>query len=122
MTKSELKVRLDELRKGFKRLPQQTQEERFHQLMCRVTHEAIIDYVGETPVSSKNGLPKYFFSQSVIIKDLEGQHLASLSNGVSVGAAMHLKQNAEQIKKNVQNMSKECDLIKVEAYGKAEFR
>ena len=122
MTAQELNVRLAELREGFRKLPQQTQEERFHQLMCRVAHEAVIDYVGETPEGSKLGLPKYLFNKSVIIKDLENPHLSALSDGVTVGVAMHLKTNAEQIKKNVQDMSKDCDLIKVPVYGKAEFR
>jgi hypothetical protein len=122
MTNQELNAKLEEFRKGFRRLPQATQEERFHQLMCRVAHEAVIDYVGETPEGSKLGLPKYLFNKSVIIKDLENPHLSALSNGVTVGVAMRLKTNAEQIKKNVQNMSKDCDLIKVPVYGKAEFR
>lgn len=122
MTRQELKVRLQDLRTGCKRLPDTTRDERFYQLMCKVLDEAIVDYVGETPLGIKSVMPGYFFDQNIILRDLTGQRLAAYSDGMSRTVAMHLVNNFDQIKKNIQTRSKEYTIVRVIPDEKPEYR
>ena len=122
ITAAELKVKIKEMREGFKKIPQEIQEERIHQLACQVIHEAVVDYVGETTSSDKQGLPKYLFNKSVILKDLETQIIMAHSNGANEMAIKALKNMPEKVKENVQKMSYSYDVKKVAIYDKPQFR
>lgn len=122
MTRQELKAKLQDLRTGCKRLPDTTRDERFYQLMCKVLDEAIVDYVGETPIGTKSTMPGYFFDQNIILRDLTGQRLTAYSDGMSKTVAMHLVNNFDQIKKNIQTRSKEYTIVRVIPDEKPEYR
>lgn len=124
MKTKEIEAKLQEMREGFPRLPQQTQSERIHQLACRVIFESMLDYVDKTPMSDKQGLPKYFFNKSTILNDLASQTIPAASNGANDMAISALKNNPQQVKENIDKISYSHDIetIKVETYGKAEFR
>ena len=122
MTQQEIKAKLEEYRQGFKRLPQETQAERIHQLACRVVLEAMVDYLGETTVSDRQSLPKYIFDKSVIMKDLKGAIIMAKSDGANEMAIAALRNNPEAVRKNIRQMSYGCDFIKVETHDKPQFR
>ena len=115
-------MNLNTMRAECKQLPAETQSALFHQLMCAVLHEAIDDYVGTTPLNIKKIMPKYFFSKSVIMKDLKSPRMVALSSGMSETVAMHLRDNAAQIKTNMQNMAYEVKVTKVETYDTPQYR
>ena len=113
---------LNAMRAECKQLPAETQSALFHQLMCAVLREAIDDYVGTTPSMIKKSMPKYFFNKSVIMKDLKGPRMVALSSGMSETVAMHLRDNAAQIKTNIQNMACEVKVAKVDTYDTPQYR
>jgi hypothetical protein len=113
---------IEKIRMEAKNIPSETYHKNFHQLMCAVAHEAIVDYVGETNPSDKLGLPAYLFNKSVIMKDLLNPDMIALSDGVSEMVASKIKENAKQIRKNIQSMSYRYDLIKVENYDAPQYR
>lgn len=105
MTNKELNTKLEKMRRGFKNLPHQTQAERINQLACKVILEAVADYTHESTLSERQGLPKYFFDKSVILRDLETQKLMAHSNGANFMAINALKDNAYQVKENIRKMA-----------------
>lgn len=115
-------MKLSAMRAECKQLPAETQSELFRQLMCAVLREAIDDYVGTTPSAIKKSMPKYFFNKSIIMKDLKGPRMVALSSGMSETVAMHLRDNAAQIKLNIQNMDCEVKVAKVDTYDKPQYR
>jgi hypothetical protein len=117
-----MKTNIEKMRQEAKSIPTETYHANFNQLMCAVVHEAMVDYVGLTTPSDKQGLPAYLFNKPIIMKDLLKQDMVSLSNGASVMAAKALKDNAKQVKKNIQNMHKYYELIKVETYDTPQYR
>lgn len=122
MTNKELIAKNKEYSEGFKNLPRETQAERIHQLACRVIHEAMADYVGESTPSDKQGLPKYFFNKSVILNDLKTQVIMVHSNGANEMAITALKNNPKKVKQNIHKMSYGCEIRKAVRYGTPEFR
>lgn len=115
-------INVQVMRDECKKLPAETQSALFHQLMCAVLREATDDYVGATPSTIKKSMPKYFFNKSVIMKDLKNPRMVALSNGMSETVAMHLRDNAAQIKTNIQNMAYEVKVTKVETYDTPQYR
>lgn len=115
-------MKLNAMRAECRQLPAETQSALFHQLMCAVLHEAVDDYVGTTPSMIKKSMPKYFFNKAVIMKDLKNPRMVALSSGMSETVAMHLRDNAAQIKTNIQNMAYEVKVTKVETYDTPQYR
>lgn len=115
-------INVREMRKICKRLPQETQAGLFRNLMCAVLNEAIEDYVGKTPLSIKKVMPAYLFNKSTIIKDLKDQRMLSLTDGMSATVADNLKSNAKQISQNVEKLSKEYAIVKVDTYDSPKFQ
>jgi hypothetical protein len=122
MTNKELRAKVKEMREAGNRLDPNTKSELFYQLMCKVLDEAVVDYVDETPIGIKKAMPGYLFSKTVIMKDLMGQRLVAHTNGMSITVAINLRNNESAIKKNIQSRDKDFDVVKVNTYGKPEFR
>jgi Mg-chelatase subunit ChlD len=90
--------------------------------MCAVLNEAVEDYVGKTPASVKKVMPAYLFNKSTIIKDLKDQRMVALTDGMSITVADNLKTNAKQIAKNIEKLSKEYAIVKVDTYDSPKFQ
>ena len=103
-------------------LPEETRTGLFYQLMCVVLSEAVEDYVGKTPVGVKKSMPKYLFDQSIIIEDLKSPRMVALTNGMSETIAFNLKNNAEEIAENLEKLSSEYAIIKVDIYDTPKFQ
>lgn len=115
-------INLQSMRDECKKLPIETQSALFRQLMCAVLNEAVEDYVGNTPESVKQAMPKYFFNKSIIINDLNKPKMVALTNGMSLTVIKQLKDNPEQIKENLSKMSKTYDLVRVDTYDTPQYR
>lgn len=115
-------ISVKEMRKECKKLPQETQAGLFKNLMCAVLNEALEDYVGKTPLSVKKVMPAYLFNKSTIIKDLKSPRMVALTDGMSITVADNLKSNAKQIAQNIEKLSKEYAIVKVDTYDSPKFQ
>ena len=115
-------INVKEMRKECKKLPQETQAGLFRNLMCAVLNEAVEDYVGKTPLGVKKVMPKYFFNKSTIIKDLKDQRMVALTDGMSVTVACNLQSNSKQIAENIEKLSKEYAIVKVDTYDAPKYQ
>ena len=115
-------MNLESMRAECRKLPVDTQAALFRQLMCAVLSETVEDYVGVTPSTIKNTMPKYFFNKNIIMKDLESPRLIALTGGMSQTVAMHLRNNPDQIKENLIKLSKEYSVVKVETHETPKYR
>ena len=111
-----------EMRKECRKLPQETQAGLFRNLMCAVLNEAVEDYVGKTPLGVKKVMPQYLFKKSTILSDLQSPRMVALTDGMSITVADNLKSNAKQIAQNIEKLSKEYAIVKVDTYDSPKFQ
>ena len=97
-------------------------KELIRNLYCAVLLEAVKDYCGEISQTTLTSLPKYYFNKDNILSDLRSEYMVAATDGMSLTVADALVRRGAQIKENLQSMIEDFQLVKVETYGKPEYR
>jgi Mg-chelatase subunit ChlD len=56
------------------------------------------------------------------MKDLKSPRMVALTDGMSITVADNLKSNAKQIAQNIEKLSKEYAIVKVDTYDSPKFQ